>query len=131
MTEAPERTLIARALYFSLGVVSAGLGIVGMVTPVMPGVIFLILASWLFARSSPRLERWILDHPRYGPLVREWREHGVIPRRAKLIAYASFVLSLIVMTAVGVPVIAIAVTAVALVALTVWMAQQPEVAGDG
>ena len=28
----------------------------------------------------------MLEHPRFGPLLRGWREHGAIPRRAKWLA---------------------------------------------
>ncbi|ALK09289.1 YbaN family protein [Blastochloris viridis] len=127
--EPPVRTTslgLRRYVYRPLGFVALGLGIVGVVTPVMPGTVFLILAAWLFARSSPEVERWILTHPRYGPLVRDWRAHGVIPRKVKLIAFASFGVSLAVEWAVGAPPIAIGSTAVALLAVGTWMATRPE-----
>lgn len=75
-----------QAGYFILGVLMLGLGIVGAFLPVMPTTIFLILAAWSFGRSSPRLEAWLLGHPRFGPPLRQWREHGAISRRAKLLA---------------------------------------------
>lgn len=68
--------------------------------PLLPTTIFLILAAGAFARSSPRLERWILEHPQFGPLVTDWRTRGAIPPRAKLMAiggmtggYAVFLLA--------------------------------------
>jgi uncharacterized membrane protein YbaN (DUF454 family) len=64
------------------------LGMIGIVTPLLPTVPFLILAAWCFSRSSPRVEAWMLDHPRFGPSLRRWREHGAIPRRAKALAVA-------------------------------------------
>ena len=62
------------------------LGIIGIVTPLLPTTIFLILAAWCFGKSSPRLEAWMLNHPRFGPSLRRWREEGAIPRRAKWMA---------------------------------------------
>lgn len=75
-----------RAVFFVLGISFTGVGVVGAFLPLLPTTVFLILAAACFARSSPRFEAWILDHRQFGPLVRNWREHGVIPPRAKALA---------------------------------------------
>ncbi|MGE0062114.1 MAG: YbaN family protein [Xanthobacteraceae bacterium] len=75
-----------RRLYLALGLACVATGFVGAFLPVLPTTPFLILAAACFARSSPRLERWLLDHPRFGPALRAWREHGAIPRSAKRMA---------------------------------------------
>jgi uncharacterized membrane protein YbaN (DUF454 family) len=75
-----------RAMFLILGVGFTALGVVGAFLPLLPTTVFLILAAACFARSSPRLEAWLLGHPTFGPLVRDWREHGAIPRRAKVLA---------------------------------------------
>lgn len=62
------------------------LGIIGALLPVMPTTIFLILALGCFARSSPRLERYLLQHPRYGQSLRLWREQGAVSTRGKAFA---------------------------------------------
>ena len=77
-----------RSVYLVLGFIFIALGFVGAFLPVLPTTPFLILATTCFARSSPRLENWLLSHPRFGPSLRAWRERGAIPRRAKLLALA-------------------------------------------
>lgn len=64
----------------------AALGIIGALVPLMPTTIFLILAAWFFARSSPRFEAYLLNHRWCGPPLRAWRENGAIPSKAKILA---------------------------------------------
>ena len=77
---------MARAVFLLLGFGFTALGIAGAFLPLLPTTVFLILAAACFARSSPRLEAWILEHKRFGPLVRAWRANGAIPRKAKVLA---------------------------------------------
>ena len=76
----------ARYGWLALGFLFVALGVIGALLPLMPTTIFLILAAGCFARSSPRLEAWLLDHPRFGPTLCAWRRDRAIPRRAKAMA---------------------------------------------
>jgi uncharacterized membrane protein YbaN (DUF454 family) len=82
-----------RLLYLSLGFASVALGAVGIVLPLLPTVPFMLLAAFFFARSSPRLEAWIVGHRRFGPHIRAWRERGAISRAGKRAALATFLFS--------------------------------------
>lgn len=75
-----------RIIYLCLGWIMVALGVIGLVMPLMPGAVFLIIAAWCFARSSPRFEAWLLDHPTLGRPLRDWRAAGAIPRPAKVMA---------------------------------------------
>src|SRR5262249_57529019 len=48
-------------------------------------VLFMV-GAWCFSHSSPRLERWVLNLPRVGPMVGDYRAGLGMPRRAKAIA---------------------------------------------
>jgi uncharacterized membrane protein YbaN (DUF454 family) len=77
-----------RWLLVAAGFVSMGLGVAGIVLPVLPTTPFMLLAAACFARSSPRFHRWLLAHKTFGPIVREWERHRSIPYRTKLWAIA-------------------------------------------
>lgn len=83
---------MTRTLFLILGLGFTALGVIGAFLPLMPTTIFLILAAGCFARSSPRLEAWLMGHPRFGPTLRAWRENGAIPRPAKVMACAGMAL---------------------------------------
>ncbi len=84
---------MVRAFYLAGGFLSLVLGAVGAFLPLLPTVPFVILAAFCFARSSPRLERRLLDDPRFGPSIRRWRENGAISRTGKRAALAAFAFS--------------------------------------
>lgn len=69
-----------------LGTLCLGLGIVGAVLPLMPTTVFLIAAAYFYARSSPKLYRRLIGHPRFGRYIREWEARRAMPKRAKIAA---------------------------------------------
>jgi uncharacterized membrane protein YbaN (DUF454 family) len=77
---------VRRQSYLLLGWVCVALGVVGAFLPVMPTTVFILVAAWAFARSSPQLHQWLRAHPRFGASLVAWEEHRAMPRRAKGIA---------------------------------------------
>ena len=77
---------IARVLWLVAGFVSVAIGSIGIVIPGLPTTVFFIVAAWCFSHGSPRFERWVLDLPRVGPMVRDYRAGLGMPRRAKVVA---------------------------------------------
>lgn len=73
-------------LWSLAGLASVGIGAVGVIVPGLPTTVFFVVAAACFARSSPRLERWVLDLPRVGRLVADHRAGLGMPRRAKVVA---------------------------------------------
>lgn len=86
---------LGRMAWTGLGLLFVGLGIVGAFLPLMPTTIFLILAAGCFARSSPRLEAWLLGHRHFGPTLRAWRAERAIGLRGKVMACSGIALGTI------------------------------------
>jgi uncharacterized membrane protein YbaN (DUF454 family) len=72
-----------RMLWVVGGVVSLAFAVLGIVLPLLPTTPLVLLAAFCFSRGSERCERWILEHPRFGPLVCDWRENHAVPLWAK------------------------------------------------
>lgn len=117
---------LRRPLLFLAGLIFTATGIVGMILPLMPGTVFLILAAWCFSRSSPRFEAWLLGHPRLGPQIRRWRQLGTIDRRVKFIACGSMLLSFAILAMTSAPPVALWVTGACLLAAGTYVASRPE-----
>ena len=74
-----------KIILLSLGWICVGLGFIGIFVPGLPTTIFLIVALWAFTKSSKKLRVWLLNHKKFGPFLRDWQEHRVVPLRAKIL----------------------------------------------
>ncbi|MBE9636792.1 YbaN family protein [Salipiger pacificus] len=92
-----------RLLWLALGGVALFAGIVGVVLPVVPTTPFVILAAFAFSKSSPRLHAYLTDHPRFGPMIADWRAHGAIAPRYKAMAVSMMLVALLISVALSVP----------------------------
>ena len=71
----PQATGVRRVLLVVAGLANVGLAYVGWVLPGIPATPFVLAASYCFARSSPRLQRWLLRAPFFGRLLVDWHRH--------------------------------------------------------
>ena len=118
-----ERVL--RPLLFAAGCVFVVIGVAGLFLPLLPGTVFLIAAAACFARSSPRFEAWLLDHPQFGPGIRGWRETGSIPLQAKFIAIGAMMFSFVLTALSGAPPVALWCTGIILTGVAIYIATRP------
>ena len=104
------------------GFSSLGLGVAGIPLPLLPTTPFLLLAAFCFARSSQRWHDWLVEHKHFGPPIKDWRAHGAIPLRAKIIASVMMVGAFLAAFAVGAPPTALIAQLIILplVALFIW-----------
>ncbi len=73
-----------RYVYLSIGFLCLTVGFVGIVVPGIPTTPLILAAAWAFARSSKRLELWLLKHHLFGPLIVNWRDYRGISRKSKI-----------------------------------------------
>ena len=119
--------LSVRLALLGLAWVMVGLAAAGIFLPLLPTTPFLLLAAWLFSRSSPRLEQWLLEHALFGPPLRDWRENGAIARRTKMIAILLMGLGFAYLwLAVEPPVVGLISVAAIMVTCAIFIASRPE-----
>jgi uncharacterized membrane protein YbaN (DUF454 family) len=73
-------------LWRLLAIIALLLGLIGVFLPVVPTVPFILMAAWAASQGWPQLEHYLLTHQRFGPTIRQWRESGAVPYRAKCLA---------------------------------------------
>jgi hypothetical protein len=77
---------VKRVLLIAAGSVSLGLGVLGVFVPLLPTTPFLLLAATCYVNSSPRLYDWLMNSPRLGRYLRDYRSGAGVPRQAKVVS---------------------------------------------
>lgn len=72
-----------RWLLLAFAVLCLVMGVIGVVVPGLPTTVFILMAAWAAARSSPRLHGWLMRHRLFGPMIVNWQNGGFVSRRAK------------------------------------------------
>jgi uncharacterized membrane protein YbaN (DUF454 family) len=73
-----------RVLLIFLGVFFIGLATLGIFIPVLPTTPFLLLSAALFARSSDRFYRWLIENRFFGRYIKDYREGKGVPIKVKM-----------------------------------------------
>lgn len=116
---------VARPLWMAAGAVLFVLGWIGMIMPMMPGFVFLLGALFCFARGNPAWEARLLDHPTYGPPLRDWRQHRRIARKSKWAALGCMALAAVLAGLLaGFPLALVPI--IIMIAVAAWIWTRPE-----
>ena len=76
-------TRLVKHLFVVAGWLCLGCGVVGIFLPLLPTTPFVLLAAFCFSKGSDALHRWLLSQRTFGPLIRDWQQHGVIRLHVK------------------------------------------------
>ena len=117
---------MTKLLWNLAGLAFVGIGILGALLPLLPSVVFFLLAAFCFARGSERLHHWLITHPQFGPPIEDWRRHGAIRPRAKRMAMVAIAISFLVSVALGFSATVLVVQALALGAVSVFILTRPD-----
>jgi len=83
-----------------LGTLSLGIGMIGVLLPVLPTTPFLLMASFFYLRSSKRMYDWMLNHKVFGPYIYCYVKHQGVSRKTKIgvliFLWSTLILSMVV-----------------------------------
>jgi uncharacterized membrane protein YbaN (DUF454 family) len=82
-----------RLLLAVFGWANLALGVVGLFVPIMPTMVFLLIAVWALAESSAPGYQWLRQHPTFGATLREWDDRGALPKPVKILTLSGLVSS--------------------------------------
>lgn len=86
-----------KKLLIILGILFVGLGIIGIILPLVPTTPFLLLASVCFAKSSEKYHSWLHNHRWFGEYLRNYEAGKGVPMRVKVsmlvVLWATMILS--------------------------------------
>lgn len=84
-----NRHRLVRWLFAGLGFLLVGIGILGMLLPLLPTTVFLLGAAACFGKASPGAYRWLTTNRLFGSYLRNYREHKGATRSTKFVSIAT------------------------------------------
>lgn len=88
--------LLRKYLLITAGFLSLGLGLIGIITPVLPTTPFLLLSSLCFVRSSDKLYDWLIHHKVFGKYIYNYLKYHAVTKRVKISALVFLWISLLI-----------------------------------
>ncbi|MBY0754210.1 YbaN family protein [Clostridium sardiniense] len=104
---------IKKCLYVTVGIISFGLGAIGVILPILPTTPFLLLSSFCFVRGSDRFDRWFKGTKLYKKHLENFVNNRVMTMKQKitilLFADAMLMFPLIILDSIMAKVLIVAV----------------------
>ena len=108
-----------------IGLTSLILGGIGVFVPLLPTTPFILVSAIAFANSSERLHQWLLDHNIFGPLITNWRAHGAISRRTRIVSVLSMIAIVLISVLLAAPTYVIVTQAAVLSTSAIFILTRP------
>lgn len=117
-------------MWWAFAYLALGLGIVGVIVPLMPTTVFILIAAYCAARGSDTLHRKLLEHRVFGPMIRDWQATGAVSRKAKYMAIGSMAVCAVILLLVTPKwwIAAIGIGCMAVVGTWLWLRPEPAAA---
>ena len=107
---------LGRYTLFACGVLALGLGLLGIVLPLLPTTPFILLSAACFMRSSERVHTWLTQHPILGHHIKDYLSGQGVRPRTKFVALSTLWISVLGSAVLFVPMLVIDVLLVAMAA---------------
>lgn len=117
---------MSRYVFLVLGWLAVGLGLIGVLLPVLPTTPLMILAAFLFTRGSPRARAWLIEHAHFGPHIQNWESRRAIATHAKRLAVGTMVVVFAISLLVGLAWWILLIQAVCMVPAALFILTRPD-----
>lgn len=117
---------LVRWCLYLLALFFLAMGIIGVFVPGLPTTVFILMSAWAAARSSPRLHRWLQNHPLFGSILRNWEAGGFVSAKAKRAATLTMLICVLIMLLAKVPTWAVCTASFCMFCVATWLWQRPE-----
>ncbi|WP_242650937.1 YbaN family protein [Yoonia tamlensis] len=124
-----SKEVLVRGIWLAIGWAALGLGIIGVVLPVLPTTPFVILAAFAFGKGSERLQQRLHDHATFGPIIAEWNATGAIAPKYKTIAITMMSAALGLSIIMAMPFKVIVIQAICMAGAATFILTRPNGAG--
>lgn len=83
-----------KALLITIGTLSIGLGVIGIVVPLLPTTPLILLGAVCYVKSSEKLYQKLIKNKWLGAYIKDFREKNGITRRNKILSISLMWLSI-------------------------------------
>jgi hypothetical protein len=79
-----------------MGFIFVGVGIIGYLTPMMPGLVFFLMATYCFAKGSRKFLRMLISNKVVGQQILDFKRGKGMTVKTKIIAITTMLVSMFI-----------------------------------